>query len=103
MSDDGVLVTTAPDPLHSALVQVGWDGSTTAVGPDDHWVQGAVGGGTQVLVMRRISSSRAAVEVHGPAGTHAVTSLAEAPSSAPQVTVIEAGERALRARPQLNQ
>lgn len=96
VDDSGVLVATAPDPLVSALAHVGWDGSVEPVGPQDGWVIGRREGGTTVLVTRTLDSLDVSFRVLTETASYDVVSHAERPQVTPVVTVIEAGERAIR-------
>ena len=93
---DGVLVATAPDPMVSALVLVGWNGSATPVGRQDGWVLGRRGGGTTVLVTRSLSSLEVEHRAETGTASYDVVSHAEQPSFTPVVTVLEAGASAIR-------
>jgi dipeptidyl-peptidase-4 len=93
---DGVLLATAPDPLRCALVHVAWSGRHTPVGPADGWTVGVRQGVTSVMVTRTLDSVEVDYTVDSPSGTTAVASLAETPVVSPRVTLLDAGEHAVR-------
>jgi len=92
---DGLLVSTAPDPLSASLVRVGWDGSTAVVADGLAWHAGRSAGGTELLVRRTLDSTTTTYEVRRDGRTLPITSYAEVPHVTPTVEVIAAGERAI--------
>ncbi len=96
VDESGVLVATAPDPLVSALALVGWDGAVEPVGPQEGWTIGRRTAGTSVLVSRTLESLDVAHRVVTGSASYDVVNHAERPQVTPVVTVIEAGERAIR-------
>jgi dipeptidyl-peptidase-4 len=92
---EGLLVATAPDPLSSSLVRVGWDGSISVVADGLAWWTGRSVGGTDLLVRRTLDSTLTTYEVRSGDRTIPVTSYAEVPDVTPSVEVIAAGERAI--------
>jgi dipeptidyl-peptidase 4 len=92
---DGLLVSTAPDPLSSSLVRVGWDGTLDVVADGLAWWTGRSVGGTDLLVRRTLDSTLTTFELHSGGRTVPVASHAEVPLVTPTVEVIAAGERAI--------
>ena len=96
--DDGVLATTAPHPMQSALVRVHWDGSVSEVAGDGGFVTGLSSGGTSIVVERRLDTTDVSFELRSSSGVWAVESFAETPVVQPRVDIVEAGpERILTA------
>ena len=93
--DAGLLVSTAPDPLSSSLVRVGWDGSTAVVADGLAWHVGRSVGGTDLVVRRTLDSTITSYEVRSGGRSVPVVSYAEVPHVTPTVEVIAAGERAI--------
>jgi dipeptidyl-peptidase-4 len=96
VDESGVLVATAPDPMVCALALVQWDGGVEPVGPQDGWTIGRRSGGTAALVTRTLDSLDVSYRVSTEQAAYDVTSHAERPAVTPTVTVIEAGEHAVR-------
>ena len=96
LGTDGVLATTAPDPIHSRIDRVGWDGTLTTVGATGGWTLGRSAGGTDVVVSRDIESTAVTYTLTRGDVVHAVTSHAERPVVTPQVTLLETGPLGLR-------
>jgi len=96
VGDDGVLVATAPDPVHCAVARIGWDGTTTTVGPLGGWNVARSAGGTTLVVSRGIESVAVTYTLTARDSTHELTSYAERPLVTPRVTLLEAGPDRLR-------
>jgi dipeptidyl-peptidase-4 len=96
VDDHGVVVTTAPQHLVQAVVRVAWDGSVSALTPDDGWCAARSRAGVDVIVHRRLDSTEIRYELRSAAGTIAITSHAERPVVTPAVTLIETGPHRIR-------
>jgi dipeptidyl-peptidase-4 len=73
--DDGVLVTTAPDPTESALARIG---------------------GAAVVVGRSLGTTATTYEVRTPTAAWPISSLAESPVVTPRVEILQAGPDGIR-------
>lgn len=93
---DGVLVSVALDPVHAAVVRVGWDGAVSDLTPRTGWHTARSAGGTDVVVSRTLESTEVRYVVRSAGREHALLSLAERPVVTPRVALVEAGERRLR-------
>lgn len=89
---EGVLVSTAPDPLSSSLVKVAWDGSVTVLADGLAWWAGRSCGGTDLLVGRTLESTATTFEIRSGGRSLEITTHAEVPSVTPAVEVIAAGD-----------
>jgi dipeptidyl-peptidase-4 len=96
VDDDGVVVTTAPQHHVQAVVRVRWDGSVTALTPDDGWSVARSTAGIDVVVTRRLDTTEIIYEVRSAAGTFPISNLAERPVVTPAVTLIETGPHRIR-------
>ena len=92
----GVLATVCPTPTSRSVVRVGWDGAIAWVTPEDGVNLAVSAGGTDVVVRRDLSTTEVRFEVRAERATHTVVTYAERPVVTPVVTMLEAGERALR-------
>ncbi len=92
---EGMLVSTAPDPLSSSLVKVAWDGTSTVVADGLAWWAGRSSGGTDLLVGRTLESTATTFEIRSGGRVLAVTTHAEVPGVTPKVEVIAAGDLAI--------
>jgi dipeptidyl-peptidase-4 len=92
---DGVLVSTAPDPLSSSLVKVAWDGSTSVVADGLAWWVGRSSGGTDLLVGRTLDTTATTFEIRAGGRTLTITTHAEVPAVTPRIEVIAAGDLAI--------
>jgi dipeptidyl-peptidase 4 len=92
----GVLATVCPTPTSRSVVRVGWNGAIVWVTPEDGVNLAVSSGGTDVVVRRELSTTEVRFEVRTASATHAVVTHAERPVVTPSVTMLEAGERALR-------
>jgi dipeptidyl-peptidase-4 len=96
VDDDGVVVTTAPQHHVQAVARVGWDGTVTALTPDDGWCVARSTAGTDVVVRRRLDSTEITYAVRSASGSFAVVSHAERPVVTPAVTLLETGPHRIR-------
>ena len=94
--DDGILVTSAPDPMHSTVARIGWDGAVTGIGPLGGWNTARSAGGTDLIVARELESTSVTYVVTAGGLSQALTSYAERPLVTPRVTLLEAGPARLR-------
>lgn len=94
--DEGVLVSATREPLELHLVHVGWDGTLTQLSEPQGRNTGGSNGGTTVIARTSLDTEGSQVTVTSPGATVELVNHAESPGFAPRVTVLHAGERALR-------
>lgn len=96
VTSDNCLLLVQDSSTTAYLATLDWDGMLSPLTPPAGWASGSRGGGTLVTATSTWDSATASVQVIRADGTSfVVTSYAESPHVAPQVTLLAAGDRGI--------